>query len=643
MNTHGSGCTHCACNNPVLKILKDQLFSPEVLAAVRQDTAAAAPAAGRPEPVLFYGGKIRPMIGGDADTVVEAIGFANGVVVAYGSLDDVEAAMQSYSYTKQELAEEQTLLPGLIEPHVHLVPTAMFGTWIDLSRFQGGQRLIDHYDIKWMSDRIKQYLSTADLPDDYWVLATGADPALIVGQDGEQELVTIDNTCMNAMVQDRRFIMLSASMHTLYANDAALKAIFHANPDLQKKYNDPQNYIDATKGQLEEAAGMAPALKALPAGQLWDMAYCGKFIREFIDTAVSRGVTFLYDAGMKEEYQLLFDAFHIAHLGHLKVRFGAAHLCENLKQVGKLPDYQAPATYKDGYYGHAKLVSDGSNQGLTGCQIDPYACDAEYRYGLFNYPAAGHDPRTPWPAAVPQDYINAVNEALITKGWPMMIHANGDQALQYTLEAYGAAIPQQAGNDQRHRIEHCSLLTPESIQKMQDLKLSPSFLIGHVGYWGYAFDGVIFQKDKAQNLDCCASALKAKLRISLHSDCQVTPLGPLRMMEQSITRIMEAAPAGQGNPVLNSAECLTAQQALRAVTYDAAWQCYADQWVGSLDKNHFADFVILAADPVTMSDVYQKMRNIQVVETWKGGTRVYQATAATADLSQDAAPPSRRC
>lgn len=35
------------------------------------------------------------------------------------------------------LEHDQTLLPGLIEPHVHIVPTAMTMSWLDLSPFNG--------------------------------------------------------------------------------------------------------------------------------------------------------------------------------------------------------------------------------------------------------------------------------------------------------------------------------------------------------------------------------------------------------------------------------------------------------------------------------------------------------------------------
>ena len=158
---------------------------------------------------------------------------------------------------------------------------------------------------------------------------------------------------------------------------------------------------------------------------------------------------------------------------------------------------------------------------------------------------------------------------------------------------------------------------------MQQMGVSPSFLIGHVGYWGYAFSQVIFGQ-KAQMLDLCNSALAAGLRITLHSDNEVSPLGPLRMMEQSVTRIMEEYTTS--NEVLNAVECLTPEQALVAVTYDAAWQCYADRWVGSLNAGYYADFVILEEDPLsltTQSSQYMQMRNIPVLETWLGGVPVY--------------------
>ena len=75
-----------------------------------------------------------------------------------------------------------------------------------------------------------------------------------------------------------------------------------------------------------------------------------------------------------------------------------------------------------------------------------------------------------------------------------MVHANGDQAVTFAINAYQRSLAQYRGPELRNRIEHCSLLTSEQITNMLQMGVSPSFLIGHVGYWGYAFKEVIFGK-----------------------------------------------------------------------------------------------------------------------------------------------------
>ena len=202
----------------------------------------------------------------------------------------------------------------------------------------------------------------------------------------------------------------------------------------------------------------------------------------------------------------------------------------------------------------------------------------------------------------------------IEKNWPLMIHANGNRAIDNVITAYRKALNGKSGLIKRHRIEHCSLPTEQAIGDMFELGLSPSFLIGHVGYWGHVFKKTIFE-DKALLLDPCQSALRKDMRITFHSDYMVTPLGPLRMMEQAITRVMEQDP---NKEVLNKEERLTPAQALKAITYDAAWQCHADTWVGSLEVGKLADYVILAEDPITVKDP-SNIRNISVLETWIGG------------------------
>ena len=136
---------------------------------------------------------------------------------------------------------------------------------------------------------------------------------------------------------------------------------------------------------------------------------------------------------------------------------------------------------------------------------------------------------------------------------------------------------------------------PEQIERMAALGLSPSFLIGHIRWWGAAFRDRLLGPERANLYDPCASALRAGLRVSLHSDWNVTPLEPLRYVEDAVTRIMI-----ENGEVLNADERIPVEAALRAVTIDAAWQCRSEDITGSITVGKYADLVLLEDNPTTV-------------------------------------------
>lgn len=620
-HSHPYSCTHCACNNPVLKILKEDIF--------HQKNYEALPKAEKKEEIqqelMIRGGIIRPMING-AVAKVDAIGIASGQVKVTGTVEEVNDYMTQHypGFNQKILKDGQTLLPGLIEPHVHIVPTALMASWIDLSPFKG-QDLIDQYGQDYIKLEVNKPINKPAESGD-WYLGFGLDPALMAFDADGKALVTITNEWLDQVNDQYPLLVLSASMHTLYLNTLAMNAVYAKNEaKLQPIYGDVAGYISQTQGQLQEAEGMGPALQTIPKNQLVAMlkqsfTHFGELFRH----ANERGITMLYDAGMNSHLKLLLNAYLLTH--RRKVRVGAAFICDD-SNIGDLKPYQQPQEYKDIYYGHVKVVSDGSNQGLTGYQSHPYICVTDkVDYGIYNYPDDDYvdngtflSDKQP-PVDAPDNYKKLITAVIDTNEWPLMVHANGNQAVDYAIQTF-QSLPENKIKGKRHRIEHCSLITDDQLDVMQQLEVSPSFLIGHVGYWGYAFKQVIFGDQKTQLLDRCKSALDRGMRITLHSDNQVSPLGPLRMMEQSITRKMEKDP---NHEVLNSNECIAAEQALVAITYDAAWQCYADKWLGSLEADKFADFVILAQDPLSVIDPFMKLRNIPVLETWGDGRAVYQ-------------------
>jgi hypothetical protein len=247
-----------------------------------------------------------------------------------------------------------------------------------------------------------------------------------------------------------------------------------------------------------------------------------------------------------------------------------------------------------------KIVSDGSNQGLSGLQREPYLYSQDK--GV---------------AYVEADLLKEMVIDRAAKGWPIAVHANGDQAIDNVLDAFETADDLGLLNNGPYRIEHCSILHDEQIDRIAKLGLSPSFLIGHVYYWGQAMRDNIFGEIKASLLDRTAACEAKGIRWTLHSDEPVTEMGPLRCIENAVTRKLWREPES----VLAEEERVDVDIAIRAMTIDAAWQCHSDHEIGSLEAGKLADFVILEKDPGSVP--VDEIGQIQVKQTWMGGRLVY--------------------
>lgn len=476
-----------------------------------------------------------------------------------------------------------------------------------------------------------------------------------MGKDLDPSLFTDENKAFNAKIlekakcgNDYPIFIMNASMHLAYLNQTAINK-------LDKKV---LGFNISADGILKESDQILPVIVAImekmpPTQKKYFASNFHKSIEHFFKTASSRGVTYMLDAAVLPAVpssdttgsetaghpSLTNQPEYLKSIAteHCPVRISGALLAESLKDFrDKIePYYCATGSGNENFnLPFIKVVSDGSNQGLTGYQFTPYQCDENYvefaqlkekklneqtNTGIFNY-------------GYPLEFSRLVTEAIVND-WSLMIHANGTHAIERTIAAFEYAKEHASKYENtRNRIEHASLLSDKNLSDMQNLNLSPSFLIGHVGYWGEVFQNTILGQTRAEHLDRCHSAIhKHGMRISLHSDYSVSPIGPLRMMEQAIGRVMEADP---NREILNVSERISRLEALKSVTIDAAWHCHAEQWVGSLEVGKCADLVLLAKNPLDeKASRVTGMRNICVLETWKGGVKRYSDKDSKAENS----------
>lgn len=540
----------------------------EVLAKAESATAADQ---------IFISKTIHTM--NSKNAVVEAVAVRQGKIMALGSRKDLIGL--SGRNTQVIDLGERVVLPGFVEPHMHSNFCSL-RPWLDVGPFTTA-------NMEEALGKIQQTAATTALP---WVQGKMLDPSIMPG-------APMTRQALDKVSPNRPVFVLESNGHVAYVNSRAIElaGVTKAMPD------PPQGrFVRSADGELtgrlEEPSAFQPFVSAMPTPSPEELI---KFLRADLDEASAKGCTTLHDAGIgglfAEGDLALLDAVMAGNPG---VRYAGLLVSTHFakwQEMNLRPGVRSKRFTLNGI----KAWADGSNQGLTGFQRSPYLGSSNR--GALNY--------------TPQE-IEAVIRQAHEAGWQIGVHANGDAAIDTVLDGFERVAGPGGGRKLRHRIEHCSILDKGQIARMAKLGVSPSFLIGHVHYWGRAFQERLLGPQRADRLDPCRSALAGGLKISLHSDYNVTPIDPLRCIENAVVRDMR-----EGGGVLNANECITPLQAIRAMTIDAAWQCHLDHLCGSLEVGKVADFVVLERDPTQVAP--KEIGKIAIHSTWLDGERRFSA------------------
>jgi len=138
--------------------------------------------------------------------------------------------------------------------------------------------------------------------------------------------------------------------------------------------------------------------------------------------------------------------------------------------------------------------------------------------------------------------------------------------------------------------------------------------VNHIHYYGPELRDSILGAERAAALMPIGQAARMGHRLSLHADSPMYPPEPFRLMKTAVTR---EARTGEK---IGEGEGISAQQALRAVTIDAAWQLFAEDRIGSLAPGKLADLTVVDESPLDVEP--RELDRIEVLGTWLGGRKV---------------------
>jgi predicted amidohydrolase YtcJ len=194
------------------------------------------------------------------------------------------------------------------------------------------------------------------------------------------------------------------------------------------------------------------------------------------------------------------------------------------------------------------------------------------------------------------------------------VHANGDRAIALLLDAFEAArdeVPDAA--PPRHRIEHCTIVTPEILARMRALDLVAVPFGSYVWYHGDALQEW-YGADRLERMFAHRSFLDAGVAVAGSSDYPCGPFEPLLGVQSCVTRT-----SSSGN-VLGASQRISVREALALYTVGSAVATGEEATKGRIAPGYLADFVALGADPERVAP--EEIGRIPVVSTWVGAARV---------------------
>ena len=174
--------------------------------------------------------------------------------------------------------------------------------------------------------------------------------------------------------------------------------------------------------------------------------------------------------------------------------------------------------------GGCKITLDGSPQGKTALFTTPY-------------PPAAHGQKN-WRGepTFPQDSVNSSVKKCYDEGLQLLMHANGDGAVDMAIKAQEYAAAGSLDKDRRTVIIHSQFARKDQLQKYVEYKFIPSFFTEHT----YLFADAHLAnrgKEQAYFMSPMRTAIDLGLRPTNHTDYGVAPIDQMATIWTAVNRV----------------------------------------------------------------------------------------------------------
>jgi len=538
---------------------------------------------------IYHGGSILTMAG-KAPAYAEALSVKDGKILAAGAKDAV--LKTKGEATKVVDLGGKALLPGFIDGHGHYINSLLVANQCKLYAPPSGPGK----DVPGIVAELKRFAAARKIAKGEMIQGYGYDDSVMPGG----RLLNRDD--LDAAFPDHPVRIDHVSMHGCVLNSLAMKQF-----GLSAATKTPPGGIIVRKPGTEEPWGLIMEMAFLPIHERSEKMMPDQEIQR------TRAGQLLY-----AEVGLTTAQEGSTQLANLQTMKRASAAGANIIDVVAFPfitdlDNVLEAYPVSGWgkydqrlkIGGVKITVDGSPQGRTAFFSTPY---------LTGGPGGEKD----WKGepTFPQHIVNSMVKRVYELNVPLLVHCNGDAAIDAFLTAYEHA---RGGNYSRPwnvTTIHTQFMRRDHIPKFVKYKVRPSFYTLHTFYFA---DAHLANrgKEQAAYISPMRDAIDGGLRPSNHTDFVVAPLDQMTMLWTAVNRTSRAGAA------IGPDQRVTPYEGLKCMTEWAAEQYDEQASKGTLEPGKLADLVILDQDPLKVEAM--AIKDIRVVETLKEGKTIYRA------------------
>ena len=458
--------------------------------------------------------------------------------------------------------EGGTVIPGIIDSHVHAGNTAIM---------LSGVNLIDAVSLDEVLERIDERCRTTD---EELVFA----PFFIISQIKEGRFPNIAE--LDSVSHGKKVMVISITLHSSSINTAAFEAIDFKDMAYGLGVGEDGRF----NGELTEDETHFYAMAEL-IDSVFDTQY-EKYIDLFGEMCVANGIT---TAHCLEGMMVSEDKDIDLWLNRLEKGNLPFH-CVLYPQVW---DYEKAKRYGLPRHGGC-LTLDGADLDYTMALDEPYTCRPEVRGDLYHKDAE----------------VYQLTAKAYADGKQTAFHAMGERAIDQVLDAYRRVIAEQGQKNLRLRIEHFTLPRESQVEMAAELGI----VVSQQPEYTYLYDvpgGSVeqwFGPERAYRMEQYKRISDKGIVVAGGSDAPVNSLNPLTGIHGLVNGRYDV-------------RRMSVTEALKAYTYSAAYVAFEENERGTIKEGYYADFTVLGDDPYEVPD---RINEIKVRGTISEGRVVYE-------------------